>query len=611
MSDLQRFVLEYVEEAGGIAEPAGPGIHEVLLPQHLAEEWHIPSYLQLTFGDTEYAEAIQLGYNHPLVEQMIAAAQSRPASTHLFVRGLRLNKTGLVEVAEKEWRILNARVVAQKRATIDRVRSTYVRFNFKAEILSDEKQERLVSVLMDAHGGYRVPDPAPIEIRANALEPGELLPSLDDAPTRWQPAGDPPLKKPLDEQTLEALLERAKGAVLQEMAGDLDALQKRVARFCELDEARLNEYYQELERDLQHRLAGASADRRASLEEKLSAVRREREQKLADVAERYRVKLNLTLLNLLVIQQPKLVVPLNIENRTTQISVYAVWDPLLHQLEPLACQVCGEPGQRIYLCYNGHLAHQDCLAPACMDCKRVFCRHCSDEVGECDVCHGPLCGHSRIVCGECGRGTCRAHQALCHADDGEPLDLMAGPEPAPPPEQEVAPPPPVKAKSQTPARGKSKGKPARKAATTPRRAHRKRFPKPKRIEVVADPISVRAYVLAAKEKTIAVRMWELIPSEGGLVRTCDCEKGSECEATNMILRPPEVEGMEPLLLQEIAALRREYGLPAGKVHFNRISSLSGEPLRWPRLELFGLWKEEEALEEARATFSRLYWKQQF
>jgi hypothetical protein len=34
-----------------------------------------------------------------------------------------------------------------------RVRSIYVRFNFKAAILSDEKQERLVSVLMDAYTG--------------------------------------------------------------------------------------------------------------------------------------------------------------------------------------------------------------------------------------------------------------------------------------------------------------------------------------------------------------------------------------------------------------------------------------------------------------------------
>lgn len=603
MSELQRFVLEFVEEAGGIVEPSGPGIHEALLPQHLAETWQIPSYLQLAFGDAEHVEAIRLGYNHSLVEQMVAAAQSQPASTRLFIPGLRLNKKGLEEVAAKEWSIQNARVVRQKRSTVSRVRSTYVRFNFKAEILSDEKHERLVSVLMDAHGGYRVADPATVEARATALEPDDLLLSLPDAPMRWQAAGAPPFTKPLEEPVLEALLERAKKAVLQEIAEDLDALQKRVARFHELDEARLNEYYRELERDLQHRLAGASADRRATLEEKLAAVRADRAQKLADVAERYRIQLNLSLLNLLVIQQPKLAVPVNIENRATQIGVFAVWDPLLHQLEPLACQVCGEPGPRIHLCLNGHLAHQNCLAPACIDCKRVFCRQCSGEIGACDVCHGPLCHHSRIVCSECGRGTCRAHQELCHANDGEPVDLATEPEPASPTRQEVPPPSPAKARSQKPARDKSKGKSAGKAATAPL----KRFPKPKRIEVVNDASSIAAYVLGPKEKIIALRVWKLFPEEGGVIRTCDCEKGNECSATNMILRPPEAQNLERLLLQEITALRQEYGLPAGRVNFNRISTLSGQPVPWPRFELFGLWKEEELLEEARATFARLYW----
>lgn len=606
MSELQRFVLEYVEEAGGIVAPAGPGIYEVLLPQSLTEKWQVPAYLQLAFGDSEHAEAVRLGYNHPLLEQMVAAAHSQTASTRLFVQGLRLTKAGLVDVAAKEWKILNARLVPQKRATIARVRSSYIRFNFKAAILSDEKHERLVSVLMDAHGGYRVAQSATIEARAGAVEPGDLL-SLPDAPMRWQPAAFARLKKPLDEPSLEALVERAKGAVLQEMAEDLDKLQKRAERFRKLDEARLNDYYQELERDLQHRLSGASAVRRASLEEKLTAVRTESMQKLADVAERYRIQVNLSLLNLLVIQQPKLVVPVNIENRVTQIGVHAVWDPLLHQLEPLACQVCGEPGQRVYLCYNGHLAHQGCLAPACMDCKRVFCRQCSGEVGECDVCHGPLCRHSRIVCAECGRSTCQAHQALCHANHGEPVDLATSPVP-PPPKQELAPPSVAKAKSQNPARGKSQARPAGRAAPVPRPALAKRFPRPKRIEVVTDSSSVAAYVLGPKEKTIAFRVWELIPDEGGVVRTCECEKEKECPATNMILRPPVQPNMEHFLLEEIAALRQEYGLPAGKVHFNRISSLTGEPRPWPRFELFGLWKDEKALEEARATFSRLYWK---
>ena len=58
-----------------------------------------------------------------------------------------------------------------------------------------------------------------------------------------------------------------------------------------------------------------------------------------------------------------------------------------------------------------------------MDCKRVFCRQCSSELAECEVCHRPLCRHSRIVCAECGRGTYQTHQELCHVKDGEPVDV--------------------------------------------------------------------------------------------------------------------------------------------------------------------------------------------
>lgn len=609
MSDLQQFVLEYVDEAGGIVEPAAPGVYEVLLPQELAERWRVPSYLQVAFDDRAPAEAVRLGYNHPLVEQMVAAARSRPASARLFIPGVRLAKSNLIETAMKEWRVMNARVVPPKRGANARVRSSYVRFNFKVEILSDEKQERLISALMDAHSGYRAIDPATVEARATSLEPDDLLPSLPEAPVRWAPAGAPALDKPLEERALDALLERAKRSVRQELAADLEKLQKRAARFRQLDEARLEAYYQELEGDLAQRLTTASAERRPGLEEKLAAVRTEREQKLADVAERYRVRVNLTLLNVLVIQQPKLVTPATIENRTTAIDVYAVWDPLLHRLEPLACQVCGGPGQRLYLCHNGHLAHQRCLAPACVDCKRVFCELCSGDVGACAVCNGPLCRHSRIICGKCGRGTCQEHQGLCHAADGEPVDLAATVDAAPPAEREDAAPAPARPRDKKPAPGKSRtASPGRRAPAKGKRpASRTQGPRARRIEVIAHPTSVFAYVLGAKEKTIAFRVWELIPGEGGIVRTCECEKGSACQATHVVLRPPEAKRLEPFMLKEIGALRQEYGLPADRVHFNRVSSLSGEPLPWPQLDLFGLWTDEEALEEARATFSRLHW----
>lgn len=606
MSELENFVLGYLEQVDSIVEPAIYGVHEVLLPEVVAERWQTPVYQHLTFTDTEAAEATRLGYNHPLVERMVEEARTQPASTQLFINRLQLNKTDLDKLAAKEWVILNGRVLPQKRATVARVRSTYVCFNFKAAILSDEKQERLVSVLMDAHAGHRAVQAELIETKATAGKPDTVLRSLPDAPMRWRPDDGRPLTAPLDERSLAALLERGKTAVLDELAGTLNALQKRVSRFRKLDEARLTAYYDELERDLQHRLTTASYDRRAGLQDKLAAVKTERTHKLTDVAERYRVKLDLTLLNLMIIQQPKLVMPVRIENRATKISSYAVWDPVLHRLEPPVCEVCGLPVKRTYLCHNGHLAHEACLAPACIDCKRVFCRHCTDEVGSCDVCHEPLCNHSRILCNECGRYTCQAHQNLCHANDGQPVDLtlQTPPEPAPPPPEPKPKPKPKPPRRSKPKRSQTTRK-LKKAPTLPKMP--KGVPKPQRLEVVIYPDAVVAFVLASRERTIAVRTWELKPEEG-IMRSCECEKGDACTADRMVIRPSEWEPIERQILNEIAGFRQEYGLPPKKTNFNRTSSLDGMPFPVKAFKLFGLWKDEEALAKARASFERIYWK---
>jgi hypothetical protein len=525
----------------------------------------------------------------------------------MFINRLRLEKSGLDELAAENWAVLNGRVVPQKRATVARVRSTYIRFNFKAAILTDEKQEQVVSVLMDAHTGRVVEEANKIELLATSDKPETVLSTLPDAPVRWQPPDGPVLKHPLEQPSLEALLNRARTAVLGEMTQDLNRLQKRVGRFRQLDEARLNEYYDELERDLKYRLKSAAPDRRAGLTDKLAAVTAERGHKLADVAERYQVQVNLTLLNLMVIQQPKLIMPVNVENRTTKVGTHAVWDPLLHELELLVCQVCGRSGRRIYLCHNGHLAHEACLAPACIDCKRVFCRDCQTEIGECDVCHKPLCRHSRIACSECGRGTCQAHIGQCHAAEGRPVDLTKKNSPKPEPE----PPPPPKPKPQSPAKPqmKTKPKPPPKKRPAPVQVILPAgLPKPRNVEVIVTPDSVAAYILAPRERRIATRSWDLDVDEGGIIRHCECEKGEDCKATSMILRPFDLPYIEQQMMDEITEFRQEYGLPAKKVSYYRALMPGGMPEPISRFHLSGSWKNGLTLGKAQANFYRKYRK---
>ena len=83
MSELETFVLEYLQEAGSIVEPPAYGVHEALLPEAVAARWRVPSYLQLAFSGDDQAGVTRLGYNHPLVEQMVQEAHGRSASTRL------------------------------------------------------------------------------------------------------------------------------------------------------------------------------------------------------------------------------------------------------------------------------------------------------------------------------------------------------------------------------------------------------------------------------------------------------------------------------------------------------------------------------------------------
>jgi hypothetical protein len=128
------------------------------------------------------------------------------------------------------------------------------------------------------------------------------------------------------------------------------------------------------------------------------------------------------------------------------------------------------------------------------------------------------------------------------------------------------------------------------------------------MEVVLHVDAVAAYLLGKRDREIAMRVWELVPAEGGILRNCRCQKGASCQANGTVIRPFESQHIKRQMRDELAAFAAEYDLPPQKIHYNRLSTLSGEPYSVPRFELIGLWKDEAAITEARDAFARLYWK---
>jgi hypothetical protein len=611
MSELIDFVLNSFRQMDAIVEPPAYGVYEVLLPETAAQRWRVPAFMRLTAADAPpetTGEVVRLGYSHPLVETLAEELRDRLSCTIAHINNVRLDKRGLVQLARQSVGLPNARIAEVPRQVEHAALSHYVVFNFKVALITDEKREQLVPVMMNLQAGHAVADRADLETLM-LLEGESAFGELSPAPTRWikARAADGPLAEPV----LSALLERASRAALDEMAAPLQSLQRRAMRHLELDRARLTEYYDGLAGDLRRRLDRTDDDERlASLETKLAAVESERQAKLADVEAKYRLRIEMTLVNLMVVTQPKVLLPVQIGDRHTQIERTVVWDPLLHQLEPLVCDACGRPGDRLFLCAGGHLAHEECLlAEQCVDCKRVYCRLCADQLSQCVVCDRAVCRRSLNRCDECKRSTCREHVGLCHAADGEPVRMLE-PEIAPPAEPLA---PPEKLPPQPPPEKQRLSSARRQAAERARRQAQQQRKEARegvigqRIEAYIHPEAplVEAQVLDRGGEKIAVRTWELLNE--GIAVWCRCEKGKACRVNGKLYEPARAGEITNQIKRLAEELAQEYNVAARRIEWRAVSW--GEMRRQPGPMLWGDWRNEERLALARVGYYVVYARQ--
>jgi hypothetical protein len=598
-ASLRDFVLGYCRQVGGLVEPPAYGIYEVLIPEEAARRWGVDPLQRFSFSLTPDAsppeqQAVHLYYGHPLVETIVAELSQRPADSRFFINPQRVEKPGLSELAKK-LTFANAQISA---GNTQRTRIYhYVCFNFKVSLVSDDKRELIVPVWMHLQGGYRLP---PAEIQALALLDAEsAFPNLDASPPAWLP----PIKGEaiLSPATLAPLLERSRLAVLDEMAPTLDAALQRTGRFLDLDRARLNNYYDDLQHDLEKRLARAEDERRPGLQAKLDALKLERQSKLLDAEQKYRLRADLELINLAIIAQPKIEIDVEISKRGVTARRSLAWDPLRHLLEPLVCDVCGEPGEGLTLCERGHLAHTACLAPQCLECKRAFCKLCAGEVHTCAVCEAPVCTHSLVRCKTCGRATCQKHPNLCHAADSEPLkESAAAPAPPSPPKSEAAKPEAGKPPKTEGSAGKGKAPPPAKKAARPASPPEKATAQRIQVEIENREPLVRAFALH-KDREIALRGWEL--TEKGIEAHCRCEKGWTCRADNLVHRPQDALHIDAQVMALISSFAQEYGVPERKISFLR--EINGRIVDIRHLSLPAIWKDPARLAKAQEGFDRM------
>lgn len=351
MSVLIELAREIVTCHGGVVEEGAAGV-EALLPKDLAAGLAVPEHVTFVEGHT--GGEGQLSYGSALLERMVELARATvPVAGATLPAGLP-RVAGVAAAALERFTGINCVLRAPLREPSE-AWGGYLVVDYRYSADADERREGLVRVVINEESGADVSQLHGLDADP-ALEPG--LPLL-------------PLPAPPD-----VLLARAGRAAQRRARSQLAAVAEATHRRHRRDRQRLTAYFTGLRAEMEVQLERTrcrrpGADELAARQAKIDALGLELERKLADLAVRYRLRVELAPVAVLRVAVRVRRVELCVRRRQKEGVVAVHQSAATRGFDPLSCQACAEPVHAFALCDEAlHV-----LCAAC-DQKRPSPRHC-------------------------------------------------------------------------------------------------------------------------------------------------------------------------------------------------------------------------------------------
>ncbi len=340
---IEAFVLAAVEHLGGAAERRADGLYTILWE---AEERTRLETRQLAFHPDaleDDADAEMVTHGSPTLDGILhrVGAHGHVAEAFLLLPGGTLR--GIQERLVRAYRFHDASW------TPGEGRPWWVPagvFLFRARFLSDSREEELVEVALN-------------------LTDGRLLRRLDEAIERHGLAPEPWEAWPVTaELPVEATWAAASGELERRLLASLGRRRRELEGRLRRETARAGGYYDEIVGELQEQvtLLLPGDPKRAALELKMRAASVEREGRLAELAAKYRLEVEVALLSVLRLHLPRLIVSGTLAGKRHTVDLPLVWDPVEQAGEPVRCRRCATFTYEVGLARSGAPACPACLA---------------------------------------------------------------------------------------------------------------------------------------------------------------------------------------------------------------------------------------------------------
>ena len=350
-SSLEEFLLDYMEAAGGVWQAVEPQVYDALLPAAVEQVIGVAAsdgVLRFTLDPEalpDYPTAQLMAFGNPLLDRIFEHAQSLGQTAQVYLTGFNVSPHDLPATVRRS---LQVPAGVEVRSGPPRAyHFSAALFWFQATFISDEKVQDIFAVGIERYYGRL----------ARTL--AETLRSATLSETRSYPYPDVP-GLPV-QRAYQLARDEATRAVTVTAHAHLTDLQQYLQR----ETGRLSGYFTDLRAELAERRARviARGEEAAPFDLQREAIDREEQAQLADLRHKLALRVQIKLINVLHVIQPKLRVRVQLvpaQGLSGEIEV--VFDPAAQKVEATVCPACARPTLALALRRSGQVVCPACAA---------------------------------------------------------------------------------------------------------------------------------------------------------------------------------------------------------------------------------------------------------
>jgi hypothetical protein len=312
----------------GIAEDEDDHVMTVLLSAAIAQQLKLPESVTIA-TQANIPDSLFVSYHSELVQQFSTLLGQRGSVSTIAIQyeGY-LKSTGFEKQLLQTLRPQNGLIRLLEAKTAP-TRYLWCHIAYTAD--ADEKRVGMVSFMINE------------KTRVTPISIGDAL--------FWK-SDQLPVENPeaISERSLQELMPLIERTAAQQVKANLENWQMKLGRAKARDEERLNAYYGTMAKEIQNRMRSRLGQDEKDRElARLTATNQELERKLADLQERYSLKVEASLYSVLVIELPTVHLECELVRKKIKRNITAVWNPFTKVIEPLCCERTGVPVEEFYL----------------------------------------------------------------------------------------------------------------------------------------------------------------------------------------------------------------------------------------------------------------------